>query len=108
MSNLIVEEELAPQRRGQVGDLCHTWCMDSAVHRGEGARCGSAPCVALLATAEYASTRPMRARYSALDASRSWSDAARLAIREAYLCDRTWQNATSSLKKTITITSLSL
>ena len=25
-------------------DLCHTWCVGSAVHRGEGARCGGALC----------------------------------------------------------------
>ena len=27
--------------------LWHTWRTDSAVHRGEGARCGGAPCAAL-------------------------------------------------------------
>ena len=29
-----------------VRDLYHTWCMGLAVHRGEGARCGSAACAA--------------------------------------------------------------
>ena len=33
-----------------VRDLCHTWCTGSAVHLVEGARCGSAPCVALSET----------------------------------------------------------
>ena len=33
-----------------MGDLCHTWCMASAVHLVAGARCGSAPCVALWET----------------------------------------------------------
>ena len=32
------------------GDLYHTWCTRSAVHLLEGARCGSAPCVALAET----------------------------------------------------------
>ena len=27
--------------------LYHIWCVGSAVHRGEGARCGRAPCVTL-------------------------------------------------------------
>ena len=31
--------------------LCHTWCMDSAVHLVQGARCGSAACAALSSAA---------------------------------------------------------
>ena len=32
-----------PRQPQVVAYLCHTWYTDSAVHRGEGARCGSAP-----------------------------------------------------------------
>ena len=45
---LVGELEVLPQdlvRLGRRRHLCRTWCTGSAVHRVEGAQCGSAPCV---------------------------------------------------------------
>ena len=43
----IALDHACPARAGvPIASACsHTWCTDSAGHRGEGARCGSAPCV---------------------------------------------------------------
>ena len=44
---LVAEGRLhGASRRARVWPVPHIWCTSSAVHLVEGARCGSAPCVA--------------------------------------------------------------
>ena len=73
----------------QVDDgLVHTWCMDSAVHRGEGARCVSALCVAQTMAESSAGVRSSALRWGEDSSSNSCACGARKEPRVARLLRR--------------------